>query len=621
MAVIAQHDLEAERRPVAARATARTRGAPSRSGEHRAGERAELAVDLAAASRPARRCATATSAHTSARATAGAAARRARAARAARGSPRCAPRRAGAAQASSAAAARGPPPRGRRPRGSRARRRRCARPPRRPRARCVASMPPIANHGLSSRAPPPSGRSRGPRPGDRAWSASATPGRSTGSRRPGQPPLARPARERAWSARRTRRPTSPRLRASSWPRWTPSAPAPRARSGPVVEDEPRAGGVREIAPARRRSRDPRRRRAVAAVGPPQLAGRSTGRRASADAHEHRGYGQRRSGGDRGSTHRQRLESRVPSEPCRTSSSSAAGSSASRSPTRRSERGVEPLVLDAGRAARRRTSRPGCWRRSRRRSSARRSWSRLGLESPGAATRRSATAPGRRAAQRPARWSSRATPTTPSALDRLHAYRAALGLDCRAAAAERSAPALEPALAPTVRLALDVPGDASVDPRALLAALRDRVPVRGARRATAVAGRTVATATRRPPRASRSSSPPAPGRPTSATSRAPRQGPDPAPARPARRRASSSARSARSTRYLVPRGDGRYVLGGTVEDEGWDDEPTARRRLRADPRHERGRPRRARARARGGRRRLPARRRRTTARSSSAATTA
>jgi glycine oxidase len=28
-------------------------------------------------------------------------------------------------------------------------------------------------------------------------------------------------------------------------------------------------------------------------------------------------------------------------------------------------------------------------------------------------------------------------------------------------------------------------------------------------------------------------------------------------------------------YLVPRGDGRYVLGGTVEDVGWDAQPTAR----------------------------------------------
>jgi glycine oxidase len=27
-------------------------------------------------------------------------------------------------------------------------------------------------------------------------------------------------------------------------------------------------------------------------------------------------------------------------------------------------------------------------------------------------------------------------------------------------------------------------------------------------------------------------------------------------------------------YLVPRGDGRYLLGGTVEEKGWDSAPTA-----------------------------------------------
>src|SRR3954454_8992719 len=67
----------------------------------------------------------------------------------------------------------------------------------------------------------------------------------------------------------------------------------------------------------------------------------------------------------------------------------------------------------------------------------------------------------------------------SALERRLALRAARGL-----AVSRLRPSearrLEPALAPTVRLALDVPGDASVDPRALVAALRERVPVRDAR---------------------------------------------------------------------------------------------------------------------------------------------
>src|SRR6185436_9174163 len=55
------------------------------------------------------------------------------------------------------------------------------------------------------------------------------------------------------------------------------------------------------------------------------------------------------------------------------------------------------------------------------------------------------------------------------LDRLLAFRRSLGLDVerlRPSAARR----LEPALAPTVRLALDVPGDHSVDPRRMVSAL-------------------------------------------------------------------------------------------------------------------------------------------------------
>jgi len=58
-----------------------------------------------------------------------------------------------------------------------------------------------------------------------------------------------------------------------------------------------------------------------------------------------------------------------------------------------------------------------------------------------------------------------------ALDRLHAFRRRLELQ-----AERLRPSqarrLEPALAPTVRLALAVEGDHSVDPRRLVAALRE-----------------------------------------------------------------------------------------------------------------------------------------------------
>src|SRR6187200_733845 len=57
-----------------------------------------------------------------------------------------------------------------------------------------------------------------------------------------------------------------------------------------------------------------------------------------------------------------------------------------------------------------------------------------------------------------------------ALDRLAAFRSGLGLPV-----ERLRPSqarrLEPALAPTVRLALDIESDHSIDPRRLVAALR------------------------------------------------------------------------------------------------------------------------------------------------------
>ncbi len=150
------------------------------------------------------------------------------------------------------------------------------------------------------------------------------------------------------------------------------------------------------------------------------------------------------------------------------------------------------------------------------------------------------------------------------LDRLHAHRTGLGL-----AADRVLPTaarrLEPALAPSVRLALDVPTDASVDPRALLAALRERVPVRRERVTSITA--------------------------TSANGHRADQvvlaagawsGAFGAPVRPVKgqilRLRGDAGLVERTVRtvdaYLVPRGDGRYVLGGTVEDRGFDAAPTA-----------------------------------------------
>ncbi len=150
----------------------------------------------------------------------------------------------------------------------------------------------------------------------------------------------------------------------------------------------------------------------------------------------------------------------------------------------------------------------------------------------------------------------------AALDRLHAYRGRLGL-----AAERVLPSparrLEPALAPTVRLALDVPTDASVDPRALLDALRARVTVRTQRveRLEDLEADTVVLAAG----AWSGQLADVPVRPVKGQVLRLR---DP-------RGAGLVERTIRTLdAYLVPRGDGRYVLGGTVEDVGFDHAPTA-----------------------------------------------
>ena len=109
-----------------------------------------------------------------------------------------------------------------------------------------------------------------------------------------------------------------------------------------------------------------------------------------------------------------------------------------------------------------------------------------------------------------------------ALERELALRLELGLDVRRllpSAARR----LEPALAPTVRLALDVPGDHCADPRALVLALAEAARRAGVRLRTG-----------------------------SAVERVVRF----------------------EGGYLVPRGDGRYVLGATMEERGFDTTVTA-----------------------------------------------
>jgi glycine oxidase len=170
-----------------------------------------------------------------------------------------------------------------------------------------------------------------------------------------------------------------------------------------------------------------------------------------------------------------------------------------------------------------------------------------------------------------------------ALDRLIAFRESLGLDVRRLRPSQARRA-EPALAPTVRLALDIAGDHSIDPRRLVAALREAVEVRPGR----VAGLRVEH-----------------GRVTGAeladgtlleagavvVAAGVHAGglaglPDDArvPVRPVKgqvlrlrdpRGPGLVTRTIRGEQaYLVPRGDGRYVLGATMEERGWDTAATA-----------------------------------------------
>ena len=173
-----------------------------------------------------------------------------------------------------------------------------------------------------------------------------------------------------------------------------------------------------------------------------------------------------------------------------------------------------------------------------------------------------------------------------ALERELALRHELGLEARRllpSAARR----LEPALAPTIRLALDVPGDHAADPRALVLALteaarRAGVTLRtGARvdrieqRAGRVTG--VGLAGGEVVRAARIVA--AAGAWTGTVGGLPR-----IPLRPVKgqilrlRDPTGPGLLERIVRfeggYLVPRGDGRYVLGATMEERGFDTTVTA-----------------------------------------------
>ena len=176
-----------------------------------------------------------------------------------------------------------------------------------------------------------------------------------------------------------------------------------------------------------------------------------------------------------------------------------------------------------------------------------------------------------------------------ALDRLHAFRMRLGLDVERllpSAARRA----EPALAPTVRLALGIAGDHSVDPRRLVPALAEAVgraggSVRARARVTALtvdgdrvtgvaladggtleAGAVLVAAGAFSGRIE--GLPGAAGVPVRPVKGQVLRLRDPHGPGLVERTIRTSAA------YLVPRADGRYVLGATMEERGFDTAPTA-----------------------------------------------
>jgi len=174
------------------------------------------------------------------------------------------------------------------------------------------------------------------------------------------------------------------------------------------------------------------------------------------------------------------------------------------------------------------------------------------------------------------------------LERLLAFRRSAGLPVerlRPSQARRA----EPALAPTVRLALDVPGDHSADPRRLVAALAVAVERAGGeiRRGARVTGLVAADDRVTGVRLAGGDVLPAPRVVLAAGAWTPGLAgvPEPVPVRPVKgqimrlrdpRGPGLIDRTIRTPQggYIVSRGDGRYVLGATVEERGFDTAPTA-----------------------------------------------
>lgn len=180
-----------------------------------------------------------------------------------------------------------------------------------------------------------------------------------------------------------------------------------------------------------------------------------------------------------------------------------------------------------------------------------------------------------------------------ALDRERAMRATLGLEVERLLGSE-ARRREPALAPTLRLALDVPGDHAVDPRQLVVALAAALRAAGGEIRTAAPVARVETRGGRVTGVTLAGDG-GPGETVAADQVVVAAGawtrglgglPDAVrvPVRPVKGqilRLRDPAGPGLLTRvlrmdpgYVVPRGDGRYVLGATMEEQGYDTAVTA-----------------------------------------------
>ena len=172
-----------------------------------------------------------------------------------------------------------------------------------------------------------------------------------------------------------------------------------------------------------------------------------------------------------------------------------------------------------------------------------------------------------------------------ALDRMLAFRRELGLEVERllpTAARRA----EPALAPTVRLALDIPGDHSVDPRRLVAALAAAFEQAGGTLRHAHVAALVTDGDRAAGLRLAGGEQIAADRVLLAPGTGAIDVPEPArvPVRPVKgqimrlrdpRGPGLVERTIRGAGgYLVPRAGGGYVLGATMEERGHDTAPTA-----------------------------------------------